>query len=147
VIESENDRVSYSIRIKWHQQLRDCTDASEQSSLAPGHSARLTLPSLVIVPAQMQHSVNEQYDQLVLSGLLVLTGLAEGLRERNDNVTQKVRRRPRSLSRRKGQHIRGFIAMTKPSIQSSHPAITHEFKAEERVGFINRVENMSSDFG
>jgi hypothetical protein len=60
----------------------------EHCSLAPGHASRLALVSLMVVPAQMQHAMDEQPDQLAINVLLVLTGLADGLRQGNDNITQ-----------------------------------------------------------
>jgi hypothetical protein len=60
----------------------------EHCSLSPGHALGLTLVSFMVVPAQMQYAMDQQSDQLAINVLLIFTGLADSLRQRNDNITQ-----------------------------------------------------------
>ncbi|ULA59188.1 MAG: hypothetical protein LZF60_90065 [Nitrospira sp.] len=85
--------------------------------------------------------MNQEYDQFMIDTLLMLACLAYGLWQRYDNIPEKVRWRARPFSGGKGQHIGGCIAMTKGSIQATHPVIAHNFEAEKRLAFPDELKD------
>jgi hypothetical protein len=89
----------------------------------------------------MKHAMNQEHRQLMIDAPLMSTSLANGLRQRNDDVSKKRRGRSRSFPHGKGQDIRRLVTLTKGPIQATHPMIAHDFEAEQRVGFAYRSED------
>lgn len=72
---------------------------------------------------------------------LMVAGLAYSLWQRYDDIPKKGRGWARSFPGGKGQHISGFVAMAKGSIQATHPAVAYDFEAEERLTFTDGLED------
>ncbi|HNG53131.1 MAG TPA: hypothetical protein PLR85_07140 [Nitrospira sp.] len=85
--------------------------------------------------------MNQEHGQFVIDTPLMFAGLAYGLRQRYDDIPKEGRWRTRSFPGRKGQHISGFIATAKGSIQATHPVVAHNFEAEEGLAFTDGLEN------
>jgi hypothetical protein len=98
----------------------------------------------MIVPAQMQYAMNQKRHQFFINAALLPAGLADGLRQGNDDVSKHGGRWTGPLPHRKGQHIRRPISVTKGVIQTAHSAITDNFQTKKCVGFIHRLENLVS---
>jgi hypothetical protein len=95
----------------------------------------------MVISAQMQNAVNEEYGQFMIDTPLMTARLTNGLWQGNDDIPQQGRWRAGPFPGRKGQHIRGVITMTKASIQAAHPVVAYDFEAEQRLAFTDGLED------
>ena len=95
----------------------------------------------MVIPAQVQNAVNQEHNQFMVDTPLMAASLANGLRQRYDDIAKQGRRGTGAFPGRESEHIRGFIAMAKGSIQATHPVVAHNFEAEKRLAFTDGLEN------
>ena len=90
--------------------------------------------------------MNQQHRYLVVNALLMAPRLTDSLRQRNDDVAEKRRGWPGPFPGRERQHIRCLVAMTKGSIQASHPDIADDLKTQQRLGFAGCLQHLYGKF-
>ena len=95
----------------------------------------------MVISAQMQNAVNEEYGQFMIDTPLMTARLTNGLWQGNDDIPQQGRWRAGPFPGCEGKHIGGFVTMPKQSVQAPHPNVTHNFEAKQRVAFTDGLKN------
>ena len=99
------------------------------------HPACVFLAPLMIVAAEMQNAVDQEYCQLFVQRSLALSGLASCRRHSNHHVTEQVCGRIGRFPHGKGQHVGRAILAPVPTIETPHSLIAHEQDAQIRGRF------------
>jgi hypothetical protein len=94
------------------------------------HAGRFFFASLVIISAQMKHSVHQQGNDLIVQLSPGFNSLTKRLRNRDYHIAEHVRRKPcgmgcESFSHGEGQHVRRSIFFAVQAIEPAHAAIAH----------------------
>jgi hypothetical protein len=87
--------------------------------------------AFMIIATEMQHSMDQQRDELFFQRPACRVGLTLSCRKGDHDITQMRRSLMKSVGRTrlpkgKGQNVGAAIFMTKPVIQPPHPAIAYE---------------------
>jgi hypothetical protein len=98
------------------------------------HASRFFFAPLMIISAQMQHSMHQQGNEFIVQLLPDFNGLTTRLRDRDYHIAEHVRREPcgmgrESFSHREGQYVRRSIFLAILSIEPAHAAIARQFYA------------------
>jgi hypothetical protein len=99
------------------------------------HAGRFLFASLMIIPAQMKHSVHQQRNDFIVRLSSGFYSLTKRLRDRDYHIAKHVRREPCTrghdcFSHGEGQHVRRSILFAIQSIEPVHAAIARQFYAQ-----------------
>ena len=118
--------------------IRSCRpphDRPQNHPFTTMHPARFFLAPLMIVAAEMQNTVDQEYRQLFVQRSLPLSGLARCRRHSNHHVTEQVCGKIGRFPHGKGQHVGRAILAPIPTIEAPHSLIAHEQDAQLRRRF------------
>jgi hypothetical protein len=127
-----------------NHQARDRADRPQKLPFTPMHEGRFFFASLMIITAQMKHSVHQQGDDFIVQLSSGFYSLTKRLRNRDYHIAKHVRREPCSrgherFSHGEGQHIRRSIFFAIQSIEPAHAPIARQFYAQFRLLFPDRI--------
>ena len=129
-----------------NHQARDRADRPQELPFTPMHADRFFFASLVVVSAQMQYSMHQQRNNLIVQLPSGFYSLTKSLRDRDYHIAKHVRREPggmgrESFSHRESQYVRRSIFLAILSIEPAHAVIARQFYAQFRLPFSDRAQN------
>jgi hypothetical protein len=124
----------------------DRPEAAAYLPLFSSHASSFGPAPFMIVPAQVQHSMNQQGHHFFFQRPLRRLGLALSERQGNDHVPEMCSRPVEVMGRpafpeRKGEHVGPSVLASKPVVEPSHPAIAHERDTDVRRRFPDQREH------
>jgi hypothetical protein len=113
----------------------DRTETPAQMPFFPLHAQGFGSAAFVVVPAEMQHAVNQQRDDFLVQGSAASLRLALGDRQGDDHITEmraglaEVMRCP-TLSKGESEDVRRPVFVPEQAVEPPHPPITDERDAQ-----------------
>jgi hypothetical protein len=100
----------------------------------------------MVVSAKMEHSVHQEYGQLFVDRSPGFLCLAEGGRQRNHDIPERLGDRAQAsrhhgLTDGESQHIGRAILPAVFPVQPSHPSVSDQFQAQIRSRFSDCRQN------
>jgi hypothetical protein len=112
------------------------------------HTPGFRPAAFMIIPAEMQHTMDQQRHELFFQRSASRLGLTLSRRQADDDLTEvggssmeAVRRS--CFSEREGQDVRTAIFVSKPAVEPPHPPIAHEREVHIRRRLADELEDGS----